>query len=304
MKELANFAEKYLEMLRVRFFQEAMWLYRISDHPSIEGSLPRIMSFVGHYKERDYYVMDYIEGLTFREFVEKYGPLNEPTAITLIKQIAHVMRKVHERGFLHRDISPNNIVLPKCTEEKNGMPRPYLAVIVDFGNARSFDSKITLRRSFGESTGDTYLSRYMHDVQVEIKQNLEPLLDDPAADIPELMEATQSGTCCFAAPESLDGWLGSDTYSLTATLYYILTGENPSYTMFTEQNEIKTALLLRKHNVSEKTILFLRKMLNVDNSVDKRNFTMGTLYEQLPDENNFDFEFVKKLNEEWIKSQN
>jgi hypothetical protein len=64
---------------------------------------------------------------------------------------------------------------------------------------------------------------------------------------------------------------------------------------------MKTALLLRKHNVSEKTILTLREILNTEN---KKGATMEIFSRLLPDIYSFDFGFIKELNSEWLKSQN
>jgi serine/threonine protein kinase len=302
MNEVEHFAEKYIEMLRVRFFQEAMCLYYVTADRSSEGSIPRITSFVGHYEGRDYYVMDYIDGMTFREYIEEYGPLDEPTAIMLIKQVAHAMEQVHKHGIIHRDISPNNIILPHLFKGKR-KPAPTQAVIVDFGNAKSFSSKATLNPSTMENRNELNqnLRAFAHEIDVEIEQRLEPLLDSLEDELPELEKATQSGTCFFTAPENLNGVRELDTYSLAATLYYILTGEYPNYSMFSKRNEMKTALLLRKHNVSEKTILTLREILNTEN---KKGATMEIFSRLLPDIYSFDFGFIKELNSEWLKSQN
>jgi serine/threonine protein kinase len=302
MNEVEHFAEKYIEMLRVRFFQEAMCLYYVTADRSSEGSIPRITSFVGHYEGRDYYVMDYIDGMTFREYIEEYGPLDEPTAIMLIKQVAHAMEQVHMHGIIHRDISPNNIILPHLFKGKR-KPTPTQAVIVDFGNAKSFSSKATLNPSTMENRNELNqnLRIFAHEIEVEIEQRLEPLLDSLEDELPELEKATQSGTCFFTAPETLNGDRELDTYSLAATLYYILTGEYPNYKMFSKLYEMKTALLLRKHNVSEMTIMFLRDILQAD---CHRCYCMSDFRSHLLDSRSFDYEFVKKLNAEWIKSQN
>jgi serine/threonine protein kinase len=301
MEDWKNFAEKYLEMLRLRFMDEASNLYFVTFNLETEGSIPRIVSSVIHEKGRYYYVMDYIEGPTLRKYVEKYGPLDESTAIKLIKQVAYVMEKVHDRGVMHRDISPNNIVLPKCKEGKNGTPIPSLAVLVDFGNARSFSEGVVLKPSVSLNMDYNAINQYKRDKISVYLRRLKPLLSDPINEMRELEEATESGTSCFVAPENLENKVEMDTYSLAATLYYILTGEYPNYSMFSKRNEMETALLLRKHNVSEKTILTLREILNTEN---KKGATMEIFSRLLPDIYSFDFGFIKELNSEWLKSQN
>ena len=75
-----------------------------------------------------YYVMEYVHGVTIREYAEKYGRINEGQAVYIINEIVSVFRHIHGRNVIHRDISPNNVML-----DIKGQVR-----LVDFGNARLF----------------------------------------------------------------------------------------------------------------------------------------------------------------------
>lgn len=58
-----------------------------------------------------YLVMEYIEGLTLSQYVAENGTLTFPEISELIAPVIHSLAKVHERGLIHRDISPDNLIL-------------------------------------------------------------------------------------------------------------------------------------------------------------------------------------------------
>ncbi|NJL52854.1 MAG: serine/threonine protein kinase, partial [Hydrococcus sp. SU_1_0] len=55
-------------------------------------------------------VMDYIEGEDLAGYVDNNGKMSEADAIKLITKVGNALSYVHEQGFLHRDIKPNNIL--------------------------------------------------------------------------------------------------------------------------------------------------------------------------------------------------
>lgn len=81
-----------------------------------------------------YYVMEYLDGGNFLQYVSRYGPLPEEDAIRLIVIVAKAVALLHERNLLHLDIKPDNIVLK--TDAKTGRQLP---VLIDFGIAKHFD---------------------------------------------------------------------------------------------------------------------------------------------------------------------
>src|SRR5215475_11469331 len=89
--------------------------------------------------ERDgqcYFSMKFVEGGQLDEVV-KHTPLSLRKAAELISKLAHTVHYAHERGILHRDIKPGNILL-----DKKGGPH-----LTDFGLARLVESESTVTRT-------------------------------------------------------------------------------------------------------------------------------------------------------------
>ncbi len=76
-----------------------------------------------------YMVMDYIAGQDLGDVVLPNKPLPEALAISYITQVGAAVKAVHQKGLLHRDIKPQNILLRQNTQE---------VVLIDFGIAREF----------------------------------------------------------------------------------------------------------------------------------------------------------------------
>ena len=74
-------------------------------------------------------VLEYIDGTPLARLVKQKGRLSEREALFYTYQIADALRLVHEKGFLHRDVKPMNIVL---RQERSD------AVLIDFGLAQEF----------------------------------------------------------------------------------------------------------------------------------------------------------------------
>ncbi|MEG4425872.1 MULTISPECIES: protein kinase domain-containing protein [unclassified Microcoleus] len=76
-----------------------------------------------------YMVMDYVPGQNLGDVVGSNNPLPENLAILYITQIGAALKVVHQKGLLHRDVKPQNILLRQNTQE---------VVLIDFGIAREF----------------------------------------------------------------------------------------------------------------------------------------------------------------------
>lgn len=73
-----------------------------------------------------YMAMDYVKGLDLAEIIDRHpGALSPTRVVRLTRRILNVVAYVHHRGILHRDISPDNILIAK-----NGEP-----MLIDFGSA-------------------------------------------------------------------------------------------------------------------------------------------------------------------------
>jgi eukaryotic-like serine/threonine-protein kinase len=105
---------------RERFFTEIRVTARLQ-HPNI---LPVFDS--GDVKGVMFYVMPFVDGESLRSRLVKDGALNVPEAVSLLRDVAKALAYAHERGVVHRDIKPDNVLLTAGT-----------AVVADFGIAKA-----------------------------------------------------------------------------------------------------------------------------------------------------------------------
>ena len=77
-----------------------------------------------------YIVMEYVEGITLKTYIEKKGQLNFKEAISIAIQVGRGIEAAHNKGIIHRDIKPQNIII--STEGK--------VKVTDFGIARATTS--------------------------------------------------------------------------------------------------------------------------------------------------------------------
>lgn len=66
---------------------------------------------VSHHDEMEYIVMELIDGITLKQYLERKGAIGWKEALHFSKQIAKALAHAHERGIIHRDIKPQNIML-------------------------------------------------------------------------------------------------------------------------------------------------------------------------------------------------
>ncbi len=92
-------------------------------HPNIV-----VIHEVGEHEKRHYFSMDYVEGQNLAALVRE-RPLPPGKAAELVKTIAEAIQYAHERGILHRDLKPQNVLV-----DEHGRPR-----VTDFGLAKRTD---------------------------------------------------------------------------------------------------------------------------------------------------------------------
>ena len=104
-----------------KFYDEAKLVSKFSGNPNI-------VSVYGFFYENNtvYFSMEYLRGHTLKEHIQKYGVLNTSQAMFIIRNMANALDAAHGLSVLHRDISPDNIII--CD---NGNVK-----LIDFGAAR------------------------------------------------------------------------------------------------------------------------------------------------------------------------
>lgn len=106
------------------FGQEASLLSGFTGNPSIV----QVWDFFQQ-NGTAYFVMEYLDGVTLKHLIMSIGGvLPYRYARPIIKSIGRALEQVHRRGMLHRDVSPENIMITKTGESK----------LIDFGATRYF----------------------------------------------------------------------------------------------------------------------------------------------------------------------
>ncbi|MDO5125600.1 MAG: Stk1 family PASTA domain-containing Ser/Thr kinase [Ruminococcus sp.] len=104
VKILKDEFSKSEEFLR-RFRNESKAIALLS-HPNIVKIYD-----VGFTDEIQFIVMEYIDGITLKEFIDQQGVLRWKDALHFITQILRALQHAHDKGIVHRDIKPQNIML-------------------------------------------------------------------------------------------------------------------------------------------------------------------------------------------------
>ncbi len=128
-----------------RFVKEAFYLQKF-DHPNIV-SVKDIFYEDGLWCM----VMEYVEGLNLKQYVDKYGILSIKQALLYIQQIGNALIYVHEKGFLHRDVKPGNIILNQNSNK---------VILIDFGLAREFIQNEFMTHTNAITNGFAPLEQY------------------------------------------------------------------------------------------------------------------------------------------------
>jgi serine/threonine-protein kinase len=169
-----------------RFGQEAA-LTRKLQHPNAV----RVEDIDQADDGRPFMVMEFIEGKSLKDVIQRQAPLAVPRVCRIAKQVAGALEAAHQLGIIHRDIKPANILLtwPSGGEE--------VAKVLDFGIAKMKEVHLAADGATLTRTGTS--------------------IGTPAYMSPEQAMGT--------AGAALDG--RADLYSLGVVMYEMLTGELP-----------------------------------------------------------------------------
>ena len=127
-----------VKVLKDEFSKDAEFVKRFRAEAQSAASLthPNIVSVydVGEENGINYIVMEYLEGDTLKDFIEKEGKLSNEITLKFASQIASALEAAHSSKIIHRDIKPQNIVL---------VNNNTIAKVTDFGIAK-MSSKDTI----------------------------------------------------------------------------------------------------------------------------------------------------------------
>lgn len=93
------------EEFRRRFCTESHAVAMLS-HPNIVAVYD-----VSHNDNVEYIVMELVDGITLKQYIERKGVVAWKEVVHFTKQISKALAHAHERGIIHRDIKPQNIML-------------------------------------------------------------------------------------------------------------------------------------------------------------------------------------------------
>lgn len=116
-----------------KFQQEAQAVARLS-HPNIVGVYD-----VGEEQGMHFFVMEFVEGITLKRYIEKKGKLSVREAVGITLQIASGLEAAHANHIIHRDIKPQNILISHDGTAK----------VTDFGIAKAASSNTITASAMG-----------------------------------------------------------------------------------------------------------------------------------------------------------
>jgi tetratricopeptide (TPR) repeat protein len=145
-------------------FREAQVLEEI-EHPAIIRL--RDCDYADADQKRPYLVMDYFDGLTLSDYVEKHGALKPEELVAMAVSMAEALQAAHARGILHRDVKPANVLV-----RREGDGARWRIKLIDFG--------LALKQSVLKTT-----------------------VSNPGARAKTIMGYSVAGTVDYAAPEQM-----------------------------------------------------------------------------------------------------
>lgn len=130
-----------------KIYQEAEYVFQFNGNSNIVSVFDYFYA-----NNTAYLVMEYLSGITLENYVKKYGALSEAQTVYVAERLAMALVIIHSAQLLHRDISPDNIML--CEDGR--------VKLIDFGAARAFTAenipKFTVIMKSGFASIEQYTS--------------------------------------------------------------------------------------------------------------------------------------------------
>ncbi len=172
-------------------FQREARLAKQLDHPNLVRTFQTAVA-----DDLYYLVMEYLEGETLQEVLQRRRQLPPAEAVRVSQQVLLGLQHIHEQGLVHRDLEPGNIMLVRAAVQA-GRTQPTVVKILDIGLGRAvFDQSAPAAGGLRLTTAGTILGT------------------------PEYM-APEQGRDSHAVD------IRADIYSVGCILYHCLTGQPP-----------------------------------------------------------------------------
>jgi len=165
-----------------------------------------------------FYAMELVEGETIEERVRRLGPLDVSTTIDVALQVTAALAAAEERGLVHRDLKPGNLMLTSNLENTDARAVEALAAASAWQRVRRLTQPPLQRRERTAQRAVPTIKVIDFGVAKAIAEKTNAMA---------LTHGAFVGTPAFASPEQFTSApvdVRSDIYSLGATLWFLLTG--------------------------------------------------------------------------------
>lgn len=151
-----------LKVLNSELCREVQFIERFKREAKIQSRLshPNIVTLYNLLFSNDVYfiVMEYVDGITLQELIQKTGLIPENQALKIFDQILNGLKYAHSKGIIHRDIKPGNIMISLSDNIK----------IMDFGLAKIIEERSISRSN--KRLGSLY---YMSPEQINTPKDVD-----------------------------------------------------------------------------------------------------------------------------------
>lgn len=132
-----------IKVLKIEFSKDISFVKKFQTEAEAAAGImhPNIVNVydVGEDSGYNYMVMELVEGITLKDYIEKKGRLNDKEVISIAIQMASGLRAVHEKLLVHRDIKPQNVMISMDGKVK----------VTDFGIAKPTSSDTVNANAMG-----------------------------------------------------------------------------------------------------------------------------------------------------------
>lgn len=128
--------EVAIKVLRMEYANDPEFIERFDREAKAATSVshPNIVNIYDVGEEREdhilYMAMEYIDGMTLKEYIQQHSPIDVEETIEIMKQLTSAISHAHANGLIHRDVKPQNILIDKKGNVK----------ITDFGIAMALSA--------------------------------------------------------------------------------------------------------------------------------------------------------------------